>query len=317
MIKFSVGIPAYKGQFFKKCIESVLNQSYSNLELIIVNDCSPQDLSSIVNQFEDERIKYFDNKKNIGSEKVVKNWNKCLEHATGDYFVLMGDDDMLAVDYLSEFVKLIKKYPELDVFHCRTMVIDENENPIKLTSSWPEFETLYDNIWHRLTGRRIQYISDFVYRTDHLKLHGGFFDLPLAWGSDDITAYRACGKKGIAHINKVLFKYRSNSYSITSTGDFDLKLISIIQYFNWLNMIFDEIKPVNKIELINYNYLKKNILQLRKSSQRQIIVTSLDANLFKDTFSLLINKNRLNIKLWQIIYYSSVVIINKFKKKFY
>src|SRR5476651_1706297 len=166
---FTIAIPAYKSKFLKECINSILLQTYSDFELIIVNDCSPEPIEPIIKQFDDPRITYYKNEVNIGAENLVKNWNNTLDKASGEFFMMMGDDDKLEPNYLEEFVKLIEKYNTLNVFHCRTKIIDEHSKPIKLTPSCPEFETVYDSIWHRINGFRLQFISDFVYRTSMLK----------------------------------------------------------------------------------------------------------------------------------------------------
>ena len=74
-IKFSVTIPAYKDRYLKETIDSVLAQTYQNYEIVIVNDASPYDLDSIVQQYTDQRIRYFKNEKNCGAKNVVDNWN--------------------------------------------------------------------------------------------------------------------------------------------------------------------------------------------------------------------------------------------------
>ena len=86
-MKFSIIIPAYKDLFFKECIDSIFAQTYSNFELIIANDCSPYDIKNIVKQYSDSRIKYYKNEKKYGAVDLVKNWNHCLGHATGDYVI--------------------------------------------------------------------------------------------------------------------------------------------------------------------------------------------------------------------------------------
>lgn len=306
---FSIGIPAYKDVFLEKCIQSILDQTYTNFELIIVNDCSPNDLTSIVEKFDDQRISYFINEENTGAEKVVLNWNKCLDRATGDFFVLMGDDDMMAPEYLEEFAGLINKYPDLDVYHCRTMIIDENDTPKILTTGWPEYETIYDNIWHRLTEKRYQYISDFMYRTSHLKEHGGFFYLPMAWGSDDITAYRACGNKGIAHTNKPVFKYRSNSFSITSTGNQVTKMGATIQYFNWISNLLNQSKPINIAEIVIFEDLRKNYDRYFEVKRINILVVSLKTETFKTFFMWMRFKKKFHLSTKEILY--SVVLAVK------
>jgi glycosyltransferase involved in cell wall biosynthesis len=152
-MKFSIGIPAYKRKYIEQCINSILSQNYNDFEVLIVDDCSPEDIKSVVVKFPDKRIQYIRNSFNIGAENVVDNWNKCLNLATGDFFILMGDDDMMEKNYLQEFANLINRYPNLDVFHCRSKIIDHNGNIIELTPSWPEFESIYDNMWHRISEK--------------------------------------------------------------------------------------------------------------------------------------------------------------------
>ena len=119
-VSFSILIPAYKGRFLEMAISSVLCQSYDNWELVIVDDCSPENLKAIVERFEDSRIRYYRNERNFGAIDVVDNWNKCLDYAKGDYVICMGDDDMLCPNCLVEYLSLIEKYPGLDVFHGMT-----------------------------------------------------------------------------------------------------------------------------------------------------------------------------------------------------
>ena len=112
---FTIAIPAYKRRFLKEAIDSVIAQTYSHFELVIVDDASPDDLFSVVSQYEDDRIRYYRNEVNIGAVNVVDNWNKCLKYSTGDYIICMGDDDRLLPCCLEELVTLMDKYPGLGV----------------------------------------------------------------------------------------------------------------------------------------------------------------------------------------------------------
>lgn len=264
--KFSICIPAYKSKYLQECIDSILAQTIKDFELIILNDCSPEPVEEIVLRNTDSKIRYFKNEKNVGAYDLVDNWNKCLELATGEYIIIMGDDDRLAPAYLAEFELLIQAYPELNVYHCRSKIIDDHGNDVVLTPALPAFEYVYDSIWHRLRQLRSNYISDYVYRTSTLRAQGGFYKLPLAWGSDDITAFIASAKMGIAHSNKPVFEYRSNQLSITSTGNDLHKMMADMSYSDWLG---DFIKtnpphPSNKViyqhllkEKVNYMHQKK------------------------------------------------------------
>ena len=109
-IRFSILVPAFKRQYLKECLDSIIGQTYQNFEIIVVDDASPYRLEEIVSLYSDNRIKYFRNEIGFGGYDVVKNWNKCLEYASGDYVLCMGDDDMLLPDCLSTYLDLIMKY---------------------------------------------------------------------------------------------------------------------------------------------------------------------------------------------------------------
>lgn len=230
---FSIGIPAWKTSFLNETIESVLCQTYENFELIIVNDASPYPVDEFVKSYNDERIRYYCNEKNYGARNMVDNWNKCLNYARGSYFLLLGDDDRLEPDCLEEFAALIDRMPGLNVYHCRAGIINESSELIGYTESRPEFENVYDAIWHRIRGFRGQYISDYVYQREVLTDMGGFYKLPMGWASDDISCYRAMIGQGMAHTQKPVFSYRQNAASMSSSGSVYLKLEAIRGERNW------------------------------------------------------------------------------------
>lgn len=300
MVKYSICIPAYKSKFLKECIQSILSQTLGDLELIVLNDCSPEPIEEIVSQFEDNRITYTKNSSNVGSLNLVDNWNKCLSMAHGEYIMIMGDDDLLEPDYLEEFSKLIAKYPELDVYHCRSKIIDDDGNTVMLTPSAPEFERVYDSIWHRLRQYRSNYISDYLYRTESLRRQEGFYYLPLAWGSDDITAFIASAEKGIAHTNRPVFNYRSNRLSITSTGNDLEKMYANLGYATWLQD-FLETPPHNPEDQIVYRHLlahQKTYMQKRKM---YTISKSMTSTPLSKGMLWLKNRNKLGLSVKEIL----------------
>jgi len=214
-MKFSILIPAYKGRFLQECIESILRQTYSNFEIVIVNDNSPEDLASIVHFFADSRIRYYKNEIGFGAEHVVENWNKCLEYAQGDYVICMGDDDKLTPCCLEEYVNVVEKFPDVDIIYARTEIINEYSEIVRKDDVRLERESVYEMIWQRWHGRSM-FIGDYLYKTSVLRNLGGFFDLPFAWGSDAISAYRSAIKNGIVNTQKFGFQYRLNSQTISS-----------------------------------------------------------------------------------------------------
>lgn len=269
---FSVTIPAYKSQFLSECIESVLAQTYSDFELIIVDDNSPQNLKEIVDSFQDDRIRYYKNETGFGAEHVVGNWNKCLEYAKGEYIICMGDDDKLLPNCLSDYFELINKYPNLDIYHTRTEMIDECGNVIDWQIPLPEYESVYSMIWNTWKGRD-QYIGDFLFRTDALRNNGGFFDLPFAWSSDKVTEFRAAIDKGIANSQHTGFQYRKNTQNITSSSNTQRERYdALVGEKEWYQQFVSNSTPQNEedrkyLQLIaNHldSYMAKRMLNMRQ-----------------------------------------------------
>ena len=100
----TVAIPLYRGEFIKQAIDSVLFQSFTNFELLIIDDASDDKSRDIVLSYSDSRIVYVRNEKNLGAES---NWNRCLALAKGTYIKILPHDDTLEPDCLKEQVSVL------------------------------------------------------------------------------------------------------------------------------------------------------------------------------------------------------------------
>ncbi len=236
--RFSILLPAFRARYLKECLASILAQSFRDFELIVVDDASEEDLLSIVRSFDDPRIRYYRNEVGCGAERVVDNWNICLGYAKGEFVLNMGDDDMLEQDCLLEYDRLVRSFPSLDVYHIRTTLIDENGEVIRLLEERPQTEDVLTMIQCRWSGR-MQMIGDYLFRREPLVEQGGFYYLPFAWGSDDVTVFRAAAAQGIANSNFPGFRFRKSRYSISgSTSNVEGKLRSLPLYRAWFRSFF-------------------------------------------------------------------------------
>ncbi|MCD2492148.1 glycosyltransferase [Lacrimispora sp. NSJ-141] len=120
----SVCIPAYNSAvYIKKTIESILDQNYKNIELVVVDDCSKDNTVEIVKNIEDSRMRLVQNEKNLG---MTGNWNKCLAEAKGDYIKLVCADDILYADSIQKELGALLKHPDVTLVMSDTALIDEN-----------------------------------------------------------------------------------------------------------------------------------------------------------------------------------------------
>ena len=300
-MKFSILIPAYKLAFFKECLDSILVQTYKNFEIVIVNDSSPEDLDSVVLKYSDSRIKYFKNEKNCGVINVVDNWNICLSHATGDYVICIGDDDKLLPNCLEEYSKLLDKYPDIGLLHGWTEIINERSEVVKPTTHRCEFESALSLMWHRMHAYEQQFIGDFCFNREWLLQHGGFYKLPLAWGSDDVSALIGASKNGVANTQIPVFQYRINSQTISNTGDISEKMNAILLTYKWKNDFLSQKLEHQQDELYRKDVLNE-IAHAYQKACGQTIAKEFKSKRFWRILYWWSNMKKFNLKIKTLLY---------------
>lgn len=132
----SIITPSYNtAKFIPETIESVLNQTYKNWELIIVDDCSKDDTEKVVKKYlKDKRIKYFKNEKNSGA---AISRNRALREAKGKWIAFLDSDDLWVANKLEKQIKFMKdnKY---DFSYSNYEEIDEDSKPLNIFVTGPK-----------------------------------------------------------------------------------------------------------------------------------------------------------------------------------
>lgn len=132
----SVCIPAYNASLFiEKTIRSVLNSTYSELEVIVCDDCSTDDTVNIVKNIKDKRLRLIENSSHFG---VPKNWNRAFKYAEGEFIGLLNHDDIYGPFWLTFVVNALKKNPQSGWAASAFYVINENDKPIRYVNRFPE-----------------------------------------------------------------------------------------------------------------------------------------------------------------------------------
>lgn len=313
--KFSILIPSFKALYLEEAIDSCLKQTYGNFELIIVDDKSPEDLKSIVEPYlNDPRVHFYRNEKNCGAINVVDNWNICLGYCTGDYVICIGDDDRLLPCCLYEYTKLINQHPGIGLVHGWTEIIDENGNFMDIQQPRPLYEGAMSIWWNRWHGRNRQYIGDWCFKIDLLRKDGGFYKIPLAWASDDITAIRAARHNGVVNTQVVCFQYRQNRYTISSSGNADLKMDAILQERQWYRDFIIQVVINDPIEQKYCKLLSDELEQHFKEKFKLQLVDFMKGNI-KSVFHWLKVKTKYGISAFRILFACKMAIESKFHGK--
>ena len=225
----SVIVPVYKVEkYLNKCIDSIINQTYKNLEIILVDDGSPDNCPQICDEYakRDNRIKVI-HKENGGLSDTR---NVGIHVAKGKYIGFVDSDDWIALEFYEKLYKLLKKH-NAEIAVCdftRTNnenLLVNNKNTIEIMYSQEEYLKRYFKIgcqnteyyaWNKLYKRNL--ISDNQY--------------PKGLTSEDVVGtYKAILKSNkIVKTSEKLYFYRYNSESIT--GKFSEKDLDLIPIWN-------------------------------------------------------------------------------------
>lgn len=134
----SIIMPSWNtGKYIAESIQSVINQSYSNWELIIVDDCSTDNTDEVVASFSDPRIKYFHNEKNSGAALTR---NKAMREAQGEWIAFLDSDDLWMPEKLQKQIAFMTENNYVFSYHDYVK-IDEESRPLNVYVSGPEIVT--------------------------------------------------------------------------------------------------------------------------------------------------------------------------------
>ena len=213
MKKISIVLPVHNGEkYLSQAIESVLQQSYENWELIIVNDCSTDGTSRIINDYEkkDTRIRVYNNDRNL---KLPATLNVGFGYAKGEYFTWTSDDNIL----LPQFLEVLKRYlddnTQVDFVYSDYIGIDSEGNELGIRHMLEPENMLYTNS----VG------ASFLYRRKIYDEIGGYS--PEWFLVEDYEYWlRVYKQYTMMHVEDVLYQYRFHEQSLSRT-----RLESIIQ----------------------------------------------------------------------------------------
>jgi glycosyltransferase involved in cell wall biosynthesis len=120
----SVCIPVYNGEkFLRETIESVINQTYRNLEIIFCDNCSTDDTIKIIGSYRDSRIRLVRNDSNLGN---FNNFRKVLSLGTGKYLTYLSADDLIVADAVEASVVIMENDPSIYLVNSYVDIIDEH-----------------------------------------------------------------------------------------------------------------------------------------------------------------------------------------------
>jgi glycosyltransferase involved in cell wall biosynthesis len=211
-IKMSVVVPIYNPpiNFLKKCVDSVMAQTYQNWQLVLVDDASTNaSVQTYLKSLSDPRIKVICSQQNGHISQAT---NIGIKASTGDYIALLDHDDLLAPQALNEFVSLLLEKPELQWVYSDEDFIDKKGNRVAphFKSSWnPYLLHAHNYITHLSVFKR-----ELLEKLDGCRVgFEGAQDYDLALRASEVVS-----KQQIGHISKILYHWRMHEGSTAANN---------------------------------------------------------------------------------------------------
>lgn len=305
--KISVVIPIYKVEkYLKKCIDSIINQTYSNLEIILVDDGSPDKCPQICDEYsqKDSRIKVI-HKKN-GGLSDARNYG--IKVSTGRWITFIDSDDYVSNDYIEYLYKLLKEnksdisivlpyefsnYEKINIKNEREIInVYDSRQGLIIMLYQKKFDT---SAWGKLYKKEL------------------FNDIEFPCGKlyEDIsTIYKAILKSDkIVYSNQKKYYYLKRNDSIMgqtfNVKDMDYVYQAEDMYDNIQKLKDEELISAAKCRVLNANF---SILLRAKKTKSKKYIDLIRKSIKKNTSEVLYNKNcRLKTKIAIILVYLGVM----------
>ena len=211
----SVIIPSYNRQnSIAKCIESVLLQSYKNLEIIVIDNCSVDNTPKILAEFskKDSRIKIIENEQNLS---LVKTLNKAIKSSNGDYVARLDDDDVwLNAQKIEKQVNVLEADQEYVLVGTGVIAIDEQGKEISRTLLPQEHHQIVDAMLFRCLFVH----SAVVFRRSTFETLGGYNEA-LEVGGEDYDLWLRMGRIGkMYNVPEYMVSYQESGKKLSRTN---------------------------------------------------------------------------------------------------
>jgi glycosyltransferase involved in cell wall biosynthesis len=220
MVTFMV--PCYKlAHFLGECIDSILSQTFQDFEILIMDDCSPDNTPEVARAYSDPRVIHVRNNPNLGH---LRNYNKGIAMSRGKYVWLISADDFLAKPYiLDKYIRLLEAHPGIGYVFCPGVATKAAAPNVDFTPWIKEAERAHgdqDRIFkgheilkRLLAGNTIVAPSGLVRKSCYAEL--GMFPLNMPWAGDWYLWCLFALKYDVGYFAEPMVCYREHDLNMT------------------------------------------------------------------------------------------------------
>ena len=213
-ILVSIIMPAYNCEkFIKQAIDSILNQTHTNFELLIADDCSTDTTKNIIDSYSDLRIKRFHNENNLG---YLNASNKLFSKCTGNYITFQDADDYSDLTRIEKLVNFLEINEDIGCCYSNNYGVDENG--IEIGRS--KFPLTHEEIYSEFLRRVVFCGAAIMLRGTVLKKVGFYDEYFHRLGNEDKQWFgKILENSKVFCIDEPLYYYRLNQNSVSRTRE--------------------------------------------------------------------------------------------------
>lgn len=259
----SVLMPAYNhAPYVRAAVESVLGQTYGNLEFIVIDDASSDATWDVLQTFEDERLRLYRHDTNQGAHATL---NEALKLANGAFIAIINSDDIFHPDRLAECLKELDLTGS-DLVGTDIVLIDDDGQPVKEHWWLDDFKNL-KRVWTEtqdwpatlLEGNVLMTTSNFCFRRSWFETAGDFHDLRYVLDYEWVLRGLVKGRK-LAWLGAPLLSYRLHAHNTIS----ERPLAANLECAAMLRQIFPSLLGTNALQMARLNRLASQWRRIEK-----------------------------------------------------
>jgi len=210
-------VPCYKlAHLLAECVNSILSQTYRDFEVLIMDDCSPDDTQSVAQSFSDPRVQYIRNESNLGN---LRNYNKGIQMGKGKYVWLISADDRLRSPHvLDRYVTFLESHPKIGYVFCPAVRLENGQEGEIIGYSYRGSQ---DQVY-----RGHEFFKEIIIRGSIVVAASGmarkecyekvsYFPLDLPWGGDWYLWAIYALHYDVAYLAEPMVNYRRHALSMT------------------------------------------------------------------------------------------------------
>ena len=223
--KVTIAIPTFNREgYLQQAIDSALAQSYANIEVLVSDNASTDGTAALLQRFSDPRVRVLRQAQNIG---MMPNWNACLNAASGLYFIMLSDDDLLDPGAIDAMVAMFEDSchrgagvaeDQVGVVYAHARIIDETGASTAKGKRAPLWETAEQAVAAFFHAERHTFPCSILLRTEDAFELGGYDARNYSLVADAQMWMKVAFKRGmVGFVDRTLVSYRVHAVSTTKT----------------------------------------------------------------------------------------------------